>query len=80
MASRLFLALLMYFSDLAWQRENRLGEAGAIPEREVYLWLTVLTISSFVFFVFVPLPRAYYPEIPFHRPEEFVPALFFCWR
>ena len=25
----------------------------------------------------MPLPRAYYPEIIFHRPEEFVPALFF---
>ena len=76
-ASRLFLALLMYFSYLAWRREDRLGEAGAISERMVYLGITFLTLSSFVFFAFVPLPRAYYPEIPFHRPEEFVPALFF---
>ena len=32
---------------------------------------------SFAFFAFAPLPRAYYPELVFHRPEEFLPALFF---
>ena len=30
-----------------------------------------------MFFAYVPLPRAYYPELIFHRPEEFGPALFF---
>ena len=37
----------------------------------------MLTLVSFLFFAFVPLPRAYYPEIFFHRPEEFIPAFFF---
>ncbi len=76
-ASRMFLAMLMYLSWLAWTREERLGEAGRIDERSVYLFTGALTLASFLFFAFVPLPRAYYPEIWFHRPEEFVPALFF---
>ncbi|MDM8568820.1 GAF domain-containing protein, partial [Thiotrichales bacterium HSG1] len=37
----------------------------------------MLTIGCFVFFAFVPLPRAYYPELFFHRPEELIPAIFF---
>jgi hypothetical protein len=76
-ASRFFLAALMYLSYLAWNREQRLGDKGRIGERTVYLFAGALTLSSFLFFAFVPLPRAYYPEIWFHRPEEFVPALFF---
>ena len=33
-------------------------------------------MASFLFFAFVPLPRAYFATV-FHRPEEFLPALFF---
>ncbi len=76
-ASRMFLAVLMYLSWLAWAREDRLGETGRINELTVYLFTGALTIASFLFFAFVPLPRAYYPELWFSRPEEFVPALFF---
>ena len=76
-ASRLFLAVLLWLSWLAWRREDRLGEPGKIGGREVYLTTGLLTVASFLFFAFVPLPRAYYPEIIFHRPEEFVPAIFF---
>ena len=64
-------------SWLAWTREDRLGEAGRINEWAVYLITGTLTLASFLFFALVPLPRAYYPEIWFHRPEEFAPALFF---
>ena len=76
-ASRLFLALLIWFSWVAWRRESKLGDKGKIGEREVYLIAAGLTILSFLFFAIYPLPRAYYPEIIFHRPEEFIPALFF---
>ena len=76
-ASRFFLAALMYLSYLAWAQEQRLGDKGRIREGTVYLFGAVLTLASFLFFAFVPLPRAYYPEIWFHRPEEFVPALLF---
>lgn len=76
-ASRLFLSILLSFSWVAWTREQRLGEAGRISQRMVYLITGLLIVVSFLFFALAPLPRAYYPEFGFHRPEEFVPALFF---
>jgi PAS domain S-box-containing protein len=76
-ASRQFLSILMVLSLVAWRRENLLGDAGRISERAVYLGVAVVTLGSFLFFAFAPLPRAYYPELIFHRPEEFGPALFF---
>lgn len=54
-----------------------MGEPSRIRETIIYYAAGVLTLVSFLFFAFVPLPRAYYPEIIFHRPEEFVPAFFF---
>ena len=75
-ASRFFLSLL-YLSYLAWNRKERLGEVGRITEDVVYWAVTILTLASCSFFAFTPLPRAYYPEILFHRPEEFLPAFFF---
>lgn len=76
-ASRAYLSLFMFFSYLAWRREDNLGIAGRISERNVYLLSLAFTGASFLFFFLVPLPRAYYPEYIFQRPEEFVPALFF---
>ena len=77
-ASRLYLSVLLFLSYIAWRREQRLGDAGRISERSVYWFTGTLMIASFLFFAFVPLPRAYYPEIVFHRPEEFVPAILFA--
>ena len=76
-ASRQFLAIMLFLGWLAWLRERRLGAAGQIDARAIYLGAALLALLSFLFFAFVPLPRAYYPEIVFHRPEEFGPALFF---
>lgn len=76
-ASRQFLSILLFLSWLAWLHERRLGDEGRISERTVYLFTAFFTLTSFLFFAFVPLPRAYYPELVFHRPEEFLPALFF---
>ena len=76
-ASRTFLALLMALSYWAWKREQRLKAAGGIGEGAVYIGVSVLTLISFYFFAFVPLPRAYYPELFFGRPEEFVSATLF---
>jgi PAS domain S-box-containing protein len=76
-ASRLLLSVILFISWLEWRREQRLGSAGRVTERAVYLRTAAATLLSFLFFALAPLPRAYYPELPFHRPEEFVPALFF---
>jgi PAS domain S-box-containing protein len=39
----------------------------------------LLTVFSALLFLFVPLPRGYYPEFIVQRPEEFIPALFFLF-
>jgi len=76
-ASRQFLSILMVLSWIAWMREDRLGAVGRIPERTVYLGTAIFTAARFLFFIYAPLPVAYYSGIFFHRPEEFLPALFF---
>lgn len=77
-ASRLFLSVLMFVCWVAWRREAALGAKGRVSEISVYLTVAGFTVLSFLFFAFVPLPRAYYPELVFHRPEELVPAAFFA--
>ncbi|VAV84646.1 BarA sensory histidine kinase (= VarS = GacS) [hydrothermal vent metagenome] len=76
-ASRLFLSIMLLLSYLSWRRIERLGEAGKIDKSVVYTSTFILSVLSCLFFIFVPLPRAYYPELIFHRPEEFLPAIFF---
>lgn len=68
----------MYLSYVAWRRERLLGTAGKPDLRTAYISMGAFSLASFLFFAFTPLPRAYYPEYLFHRPEEFVPALFFA--
>jgi PAS domain S-box-containing protein len=76
-ASRQFLSVFLFLSIVFWLREQRLGDAGRISERAVYLFTAIFTLACFIFFAFAPLPLAYFPKIVFHRPEEFLPALFF---
>lgn len=77
-ASRLFLSTMLCLSWFAWLREEQDGDVDWISERKVYVVGGVLTLASFLFFAFFPLPRAYYPEFIFHRPEEFLPAVLFA--
>lgn len=77
LASRIFLALFLCLSWLAWRREANRGAVGRVAERQIYTAALVLTASSFLFFAFAPLPRAYYEEWFLHRPEELVPGLLF---
>ena len=76
-ASRTFLSVMMLFSFIAWRREDRIGEAGKLKEGTIYWAAGTLSLFSFIFFALLPLPRAHFPEIIFHRPQEFVSALFF---
>ena len=75
-ASRFYLSVLLCLALGAETRQARLGDKGRFTEHTVYGFCAVTTLASFLFFAFVPLPRAYYPEFIFHRPEEFVPAVF----
>ncbi|QDU10860.1 PAS domain S-box protein [Gimesia aquarii] len=76
-ASRIFLSILMFLSWWTWKREEKLGEAGLFSSRNVLVITAILTLLSFCFFAFVSLPRAYYPEFFFGRPQEFVAGMFF---
>ena len=76
-ASRLFLAVMMWLSLSSGKSLLKSQQSAEANERMVYLVAGALTLGCFMLFAFVPLPRAYYPEIIFHRPEEFVPAFFF---
>jgi len=76
-ASRFFLSFMLFLSWWAWHKEKELREARWFSNFTVLSLAVVLTVASFLFFAFVPLPRAYYPELFFGRPEEFVPGLLF---
>jgi len=76
-ASRLFLSVMVFLSWYCWQRSQRLGPGSKVSESTVYLFSAVFTLTCFLFFAFVPLPVGYTQAFTFHRPEEFVPALFF---
>lgn len=77
-ASRYFLAVMMVISWIAWKKEQKVGpEKGAISTTTAYISVGLFTFVSFAFFLLYPLPRAYYPELPFGRPEEFGAAVLF---
>jgi PAS domain S-box-containing protein len=76
-ASRQFLSIMIFMSWFYWFRSQRIADNGSISEKKVYIFTGLFTLASFAFFAFAPLPPAYYPDIIFHRPEEFGPALFF---
>jgi len=77
-ASRLFLSLLMALSFWAASHEASEGPKSCIeiPDWLVFSAGTTATLGIFFFFAFYPLPRAYYPESFFGRPED-IPAFFF---
>jgi len=77
-ASRFFLAVMLYAGFLASQRELRMGQAGLIKESTVYLGTAIFTLICFLFFTHIPLPHAYWSELQYiHRPQEFLASIFF---
>ena len=77
-ASRTFLAIMMCLSWWVARRDGRLEPRARHQEGIIYVAVGALTLISFCFFALVPLPRAYYPELMFGRPEEFVAATLFA--
>ena len=76
-ASRVYLSTLLSVGLIAYRPNSAVDEPAQISVGQVYGIAGLLTLSCFAFFAFVPLPRAYYPELPLHRPEELVPAVLF---
>jgi signal transduction histidine kinase len=78
-ASRLFLAVMLALTWYVWSIEDKVKKNLDLNPAIVYSATGIATIGCFLFFVFSPLPPAYYENIPFHfhRPEELLPGLFF---
>ena len=76
-ASRWYLATLLFLSWLSWLREGKFGESDAISERSIYASVGALAIGSLLFFAFLPLPQTDYANTIIRRPEEFIPAAIF---
>ena len=71
--SRLFLSMLMCGGVFNW----RLPIPDRSLERKIYLLVGGCTLASFVFFLWAPLPHAYQPQWPVHRPAELMVGIFF---
>jgi len=73
-ASRIFLSVLLWLSYLTYtQKANK----KPVSETMIYGSSIAILLVSFIFFAFMPLPRAYYLELALSRPEELIPGLFF---
>src|SRR5664280_2912008 len=73
--SRIFLSLLLCAALWAWRRRSMTGRS---VERLVYILVASWTAISFLIFLLVPIPPAYYPRLPVHRPAELLPGFFFA--
>ncbi len=74
--SRVFLSVVTCASLLASAKEMR-PSMSTLRDSAVYLTFGAFTVLTFLFFAFVKLPPAYYPNLPIHRPEELLPAFLF---
>lgn len=75
--SRLFLSVMLLASWAAGRREAKLGAAGLIEARSIYDDVALLAVVCLGFFIFVPLPPAYQPGWPVHRPQALGIAIVF---
>ena len=76
-ASRQYLAVLMAISWLVWRRGYTQNARKWVSEGRIFMITGLVALACMLFFIFTPLPRSYYDEYFFHRPEEFAPAVFF---
>jgi PAS domain S-box-containing protein len=76
-ASRTYLAVIMFVGWIAWVRQRRKRRATPIAPSTIYLGVGALFLFNFGVFSIVPLPRAYYPELPVGRPEDLIAGIMF---
>lgn len=76
-AGRYFLSLFMCLSWIAWLKKDSIPQIKLNQEKFVYILAITLTIISLIIWALIPLPRAYYPELFFGRPQEFGAAILF---
>ncbi len=74
---QVFLSLILCLSLAAWKIEKRRAEAIRIKEGYVYCLMGSWTVATFLFFAFVPLPQAYFPDRFFTHPPGVAQAVMF---
>lgn len=77
LASRIFLSVLLVLAWLLWNRREEQAAERRRTEGLVYGMTALLTLACFLFFIFVPLPKAYVEGGFVGRPQEIVPGLLF---
>lgn len=77
-SSRLYLSVLLVL--LVWTElsDEKTSARFCKYENTVYIIVVLFMIASFVFFVFVPLPAAYFPDLWLHRPVELISGVLFA--
>lgn len=76
-ASRTFLSILMFLSYWVWARPQSESIRTLLNHKRLIVFLSLLLISIFLFFIYAPLPSAYYPDSFFGRPADLIPAVIF---
>ncbi|NQU70240.1 MAG: PAS domain S-box protein [Rhodospirillales bacterium] len=74
--SRIFLSFMLMLSSLTWRRDRVPGVNTLLGKRYAFFVLLAISITFFLFFVFVPLQSGYFRGYLFPRPQELVPLLF----
>ncbi|CAM3402933.1 MULTISPECIES: methyl-accepting chemotaxis protein [Saccharibacillus] len=77
LASRMFLSVLLVLAWLLWTRRETSAAERRRTERLVYGTTALLTLACFLFFIFVPLPKAYVEGGFIGRPQELIPGVLF---
>ncbi len=75
--SRFFLSVLMCASLFVWRNETHSKPEEWKRERQVYLLVGGWALASFALFLWAPLPPAYQPQWPVHRPGELIAGVIF---
>ncbi len=76
-ASRNFLALFLCLTWIYWRTHNKDKTHERQKQQRLIGLALIATVSSALFFAFVPLGPAHFPELPLKRPQELVTGLFF---
>jgi len=78
LASRTFLSINIYLSILVWKKGNKPDREITVSHNKLYIVSIVLTLSTFLLFSYISLTPGYFYGNIIHRPQEFIPAIFFA--
>lgn len=77
-ASRNFLALFFCLTWAYWRTQNNDETRENHKQNRLTLLAVCATLACALFFAYVPLGAAHYPDLLFKRPQELITGLFFA--